>query len=118
LRSHLLAYEVLMAAYEQLDAAVGQFGRDSEVVSTTAAESSSPGDSVYQGFNQQLATCEAARDEIAGKIKTAINDAAFGGGTLSSARALGRSLRAGELILEMHALSRMSPPPRFSACHS
>jgi hypothetical protein len=117
LRSHLLAYEVLMAAYKQLDAAVGQFGRDSEVVSTTAAESSSAGDSVYQGFNQQLATCEAARDELVGRIKSAISDAAFGGGTISSAQAFGLSLRAGELIFEMHALSRLSTPPRFSICH-
>jgi hypothetical protein len=79
LRRHVRSYENLVAAYKQLDAAVGQFGRDSEIVSTTAAESSSPGDAVYRGFNQQLATCQAARDALAGTINTLINNAAFDG---------------------------------------
>src|SRR5262252_780718 len=42
--AHLTAYQDLAGAYNQLNAAVGQFGHDSEIVSTTGAESTSPGD--------------------------------------------------------------------------
>jgi hypothetical protein len=118
LREHVRSYENLVAAYKQLDAAVGQFGHDSEIVSTTAAESSSPGDAVYQGFDRQLATCEVARDALAGRIRTLINGAAFGGRDISPFEAAVLSFRAESLIVEMHALSRMSTPPRFSVCHS
>jgi hypothetical protein len=118
LRRHVRAYELLAAAYKQLDAAVGQFGHDSEIVSTTAAESSSPGDAVYQGFDRQLATCRTARDALAERIRAAINDAAFNGHPISPSEAAELSLRARQLIVEMHALSRMSTPPRFSVCHA
>jgi hypothetical protein len=112
------AYELLAAAYKQLDAAVGQFGHDSEIVSTIAAESSSPGDAVYRGFDRQLAACQAARDGLAGRIRTAINDAAFDGHPISGFEAGGLSFRAAVLIAEMHELSRLGAPPRSDVCRA
>jgi hypothetical protein len=117
LRRDARAYELLVSAYKQLDAAVGQFGRDSEIVSTTATESASPGDAVYRGFDHQLAACQTVRDALADRIRSAINDAAFGGGPISPAEAGFLSFRANALIGEMHALSRLSAPPRFDVCH-
>jgi hypothetical protein len=115
LRRHLGTYEFLAAAYTQLNAAVGEFGHDSEVVSTTASESSSPGDWVYQGFNQQLTTCQVARDGLANTIKTAISDAEAGR-PIGQAEARGLAFRALGLIFDMRALSRMSTPPRWQVC--
>ena len=117
LREHVRSYEKLVAAYKQLDAAVGRFGRDSEIVSTTAAESSSPRDAVYQGFDRQLATCQTARDSLAGRIRALINNAAFDGRDIPPFEATVLRFRADSLIAEMQALSRMSQPPRFSVCH-
>jgi hypothetical protein len=117
LRRNVRAYELLVAAYKQLDAAVGQFGHDSEIVSTTASESSSPGDAVYRGFDHQLAACQTARDGLADRIRAAVNDAAFHGGRISPIEAGFLAFRANALIGEMHALSRMSAPPRFNVCH-
>ena len=57
-----------MGAYNQLNAPVGEFGHDSEIVSTTATESVSPGDSVDQGFDQQLQSCETQRAALASQM--------------------------------------------------
>ena len=78
--AHLTAYQDLAGAYKQLDAAVGQFGHDSELVSTTAAESVSPGDGVAQGFDQQLQSCLTQRDTLAAQIRSTLDGAVFNGG--------------------------------------
>jgi hypothetical protein len=116
LRHHLSAYEFLAAAYMQLNAAVGEFGHDSEIVSTAANDSSSPGDWIYRGFNQQLTTCQVARDGLANTIKTAISNAEAGNARIREDEARALAFTALGLILDMHALSRMSTPPPWQVC--
>lgn len=116
LRHHVDQYEKLAASYEQLDAAVGEFGHDSEIVSTTASESSSPGDWVYRGFNSQLADCLAARNSVASQISAAINGAVFSSNGIQHSR-LGRLQQQSQtLISDMRSLSKLSVPPGLPVC--
>jgi hypothetical protein len=109
-------YLGLADVYKQLDAAVGQFGHDSEIVSTTAAESSSTGDAVAKGFDQQLHACQARRDGLAARIKSDLDGAEFHARPVRPSAAVRLSLRAGLLIAEMHYLSQQSTPPTQTIC--
>ncbi len=114
--AHLAAYQDLAGAYKQLDAAVGQFGHDSEIVSTTGSESTSPGDAAAQGFDQQLQSCQTQRDALAGQIKGILGDAVFGGGAINDGQAQSMIDQADGLITNMHTLSQMIVPPDFAVC--
>jgi hypothetical protein len=115
-RNHVGDYQSLEGAYLQLNAPVGEFGHDSEIVSTTAAESSSPGDSTYKGFDQQLAACEAARAPLAAKMKADLNDAVFAGAHVVPGQWRHLVNQANMLIADMHSLSGMTTPPTRPVC--
>jgi hypothetical protein len=102
-------YEQLLAAYNQVNAPVGAFGHDSEIVSTTAAESSSTGDAVAKGFDQQLQTCQAARDSLASDMRSLLNGAVFANGSVHGSGPL--ISRAETLIGDMQQLSQLMTPP-------
>jgi hypothetical protein len=72
--------EALGAAYKQLNAPFGLFSRALLTVSTRALTSS---DATYTSLEQQIATLTATRDALAAAIRTALNQAAFGGRRLS-----------------------------------
>ncbi|HWF34098.1 MAG TPA: hypothetical protein VG295_01965, partial [Solirubrobacteraceae bacterium] len=112
---HARGYERLAAVYTQLNAAVGEFGHDSEIVSTTAAESSSSGDTVAKGFDAQLIACQAQRDKVAGEMKSVLNGAIFGHSRINNGEGdlVSRGL---DLIDDMHALSQMTTPPARMVC--
>ena len=114
--AHLTAYQDLAGAYKQLDAAVGQFGHDSELVSTTAAESVSPGDGVAQGFDQQLQSCLTQRDTLATQIRSTLDGAVFNGSAISDSQAQSMTDQANSLIGNMHTLSQMAVPPSYTVC--
>ncbi len=114
--SRLSDYQQVFDAYQQLNAPVGEFGHDSEVVSTTASESVSNGDSVYQGFNKQLQTCQTERDAVASSMDSMLNDAVFGGDKIAPGQAAKVVKDANELIGDMHSLSLMVVPPNDAVC--
>jgi hypothetical protein len=72
------AVTALGACYKQLNASVGQFGGATLAASTSAVESSTPGDARYIAVNQALTGLDHARDALAGRIKTELSAAAFG----------------------------------------
>jgi hypothetical protein len=115
-RADRWGYQGLAAVYKQLNGAVGQFGHDSEIVSTTGSESSS--DAVAQGFDQQLAACQAQRDPLATRIKGLLNGAVFGHQVISPRTAFALSQQSLRLISQMDELSRYSTPPTFTVCSS
>ena len=84
--------------YTQLEAAVGRFGLDTLRASTRALASTSPGDARYNAIENQLQQLGAARDGVAGRIRAALDGAAFGGQPVNTqqARAL---IRQGEEML-------------------
>lgn len=64
--------------YTQLEAAVGSFGLDTLRASTRALASTSPGDATYTATENQLQQLGAARDGVAGQIRSLLDGAAFG----------------------------------------
>jgi hypothetical protein len=114
--NHIDTYEAMLNAYNQLNAPVGQFGHDSEIVSTNAAESSSTGDAVYRGFNQQLADCQAQRAPVTTAMKADLNAAMFNHANINPGAWGNLILQADALIGDMHALSQMSTPPSQQVC--
>jgi hypothetical protein len=67
----------LARLYERLNASFGQFAIDTLAVSTKALESSD--DAKYASLEDSLTKLSARRDSVAGKIKTALGRASFGG---------------------------------------
>lgn len=116
IRGDLSAYEHLDAVEKQVNAPFGQFGHDSEIVSTRAVESSSPGDAVAHGFDQQLATCNTARNKLVGVIQPLLQSAEFGGGPIPGGTAGQLIGQAQRLIADMHSLSKMKAPPSHMVC--
>jgi hypothetical protein len=109
------AYELLADAYKQLDAPFGQFGHDSEIVSTTAVQSVSPGDRVYQAFDAQLQACATQRDALAAQMAAALNGAGFGGQPIGTGLASRLNAHAENLIADMHRLAGMRRRTRSAA---
>jgi hypothetical protein len=62
--------------YEQLNASFGQFASDTLAASTTAIAGD---DATYATRSAQISDLTSKRDELAGKIKAALNAAAFSG---------------------------------------
>jgi len=116
LLDHLSSYEDLAGAEKQLNAPFGQFGHDSEIVSTTAVESSSPGDAVDQGFDQQLQVCNTQRNALVSQIQSVLQAAEFGGGAINDSQAQTMVNQAYALVGNMHTLSQMAVPPDFDVC--
>jgi hypothetical protein len=115
-RRHQLSLEVLGAVYKQLDAPFGQFGHDSELVSTRAVQSISPGEAVYSGFDQQLETCTSAREAVAGEVNRLLTAAEFEGAHVSTGEVVKLTVKGGLLIAEMHLLAQLPSPPRHAVC--
>jgi hypothetical protein len=78
----------LGACYKQLNSSVGQFGNFTLRASTTAVESSSPGDSEYKLVNAALTGLDQLRDTVAIRIKDALNAAAFSDTTVHDTNGL------------------------------
>ncbi len=114
IQSHLSAYQDLEGALKQVNAPFGQFGHDSEVVSTTAVATTR--DSVYDAYDQQLDGCATQRDALADQIQSILAGAAFGSGAIDDTQAQKLVDRANSLIGDMHTLSLTVVPPTDPAC--
>jgi hypothetical protein len=78
----------LGACYKQLNSSVGLFGNYTLQASTAAVESSTPGDGTYKLVNAALTGLDRVRDGLAVRIKTGLENAAFGDQTIHGAGAL------------------------------
>jgi hypothetical protein len=110
------SYQELAATLKQLNAPFGQFGHDAEVVSTTAVASTST--TAYDGWDAQLAACDAQRDALAGSMQGVLNGVAFKGASFDPAQAGSLVTAANGLIGNMHKLSQMNTPPAYTVCGS
>jgi hypothetical protein len=110
-------FAALAATYKQLNAPFGDFGHWSEVVSTKAVKTNSPGDAVYLAWNAQLQRCGTDRDTVAGQMKTLLDAAEFGGATLDPAQATTLIGEGQALISELQSLAADSAPPAAPVCH-
>jgi hypothetical protein len=104
-RAHRETLLRLAATYKQLNAAVGQFGLASLVVSTTALKSNSAGDATYTNLEDQLAALGAQRDALAGQMAAALNAATLGGQALNEQQAKSLTDQGQALLASMNALA-------------
>jgi len=95
----------LGVAYEQVNAAFGQFGMDLLAASTRAVKSSSPNDATYASIESSIENLTTQRDELAGQIKAALNAAAFDGQALNEQQAKGWIDQANSLLDRANALA-------------
>jgi uncharacterized protein len=78
----------LADAYKQLNAPFGKFGMDTLAATTEAMKTGTAGnDADYAAFEQRLTDLTAQRDALAAQIRSALNDAAFGGASLNEQQA-------------------------------
>ncbi|HET9847137.1 MAG TPA: hypothetical protein VFR68_01110 [Candidatus Dormibacteraeota bacterium] len=106
LRAHRETLLRLGAAYEQLNASFGQFGMDLLRASTRALHSGSASDdSTYVSIENSIGNLTTQRDDLAGQIKVALNDAAFHGQPLNEGQAKNWIAQAQSLIDDARGLA-------------
>jgi hypothetical protein len=104
-RAHRETLLRLAETYKQLNAAVGQFGLESLVVSTRALESNAAGDATYTDLENQLAALGDQRDKLAGHMRDALSAATFDGKPLNELDALSLIDQGQSLLASMHTLA-------------
>jgi hypothetical protein len=109
LRAHPEKLRQLGAIYKQLNAPFGEFSTDVLVASTQAIQSGSAADdSTYTSIEDQIESLTSARDSLAGQIRAALDDAAFGGTALDNQQAKEFITQAEKLISQAHELAANS----------
>ncbi len=99
LRAHHETVLRLADAYKQLNAPFGKFGMDTLAATTEAMKTgTAANDADYAAFEQRLTDLTAQRDALAAQIRSALNDAAFGGTSLNEQQAKGWIDQANGLI--------------------
>jgi hypothetical protein len=106
LRAHRETLLRLGAVYEQVNASFGQFGLDLLTASTKALKSgSATDDSTYTSIETSIGNLTAERDDLAAKIKAALNAAAFGDQALNEQQAKALIAQAQSLLDQAKALA-------------
>ncbi len=103
--AHSETIRQLGQVYKQLNAAVGDFGQATLEASTRALASTSNGDATYANLENQLMALGAARDALAGNIKSALDAAAFDGQPINEQQAKSWIAQANSLIAQADALA-------------
>lgn len=99
----------LGTVYKQLDAPVGQFGRDTLQYSTAALLSGNAGnDSAYANAERRLSSLANDRGEVVNKIRDVLGDAEFKGYNVDESRAESLIQQARSLLARAHALASQS----------
>jgi hypothetical protein len=109
LRAHHEKLLQLGAVYKQLNAPFGEFSTDVLVASTEALKSGSATDDTgYASIEDQIESLTSTRDSLAGQIRAALDDAAFGGKALDNQQAKAFITQAEDLISQAHELAASS----------
>jgi len=90
-------------AYEQVNAAFGEFGTDLLVASTRALNSTD--ESAYNSIEDSIASLTTQRDDLAAQIRAALNAAAFDGQALNEQQAKGWIDQANSLLDQANVLA-------------
>jgi hypothetical protein len=109
LRAHRETLLRLGAAYKQLNAPFGSFGTSMLSASTRAIKSGTPtDDSLYVTIEGQIGNLTAARDDLAAKIRAALEGAAFSNQALNEQQAKGYIEQTQKLLNQAAALASSS----------
>jgi hypothetical protein len=89
----------LAQVYKQINATVGQLGRDSLTASTAALASNSSDDEVYNRLEEKITAWHARRDFIAHQMRGLLEGAAFGNQPVGDEQAK-RLIRQGQALMQ------------------
>ncbi|HKV83279.1 MAG TPA: hypothetical protein VJN88_01900 [Ktedonobacterales bacterium] len=104
-RQHSETLLHLAQTYKQIDAAVGQLGLASLVISTRALESSSAGDATYTTLENDLAGFTAQRDALVAQMNTLLEGVAFHGKAINEQQAKSLIEQGNALLNAVNALA-------------
>jgi hypothetical protein len=103
LRAHRETLERLGAAYKQINAPVGQLGLDVLDISDAAVRSTD--ETRYAELSTAIQILGAARDTLAGKMRTLLEQAAFSDTAINEQEAKDLIAQADALLARAHALA-------------
>ncbi|MGH2487929.1 MAG: hypothetical protein ACRDHE_18160, partial [Ktedonobacterales bacterium] len=104
-RAHSETLLHLAQTYKQIDAAVGQLGLASLVISTRALESSSASDATYTTLENDLAGFTARRDALVARMNTLLEGVAFHGKAINEQQAKSLIEQGNALLNAVNALA-------------
>ncbi len=102
------AFVALAAAFKQINAPLGQLGKDSLKISTVALNGNDPHDATYNRLEQQLSNITFARDVLAARMLNLLEDAEFNGKRISEFEARPLVAEAALLLAYVHLLEQLS----------
>ena len=108
LKDNQATLEALGEAWKQVNAPFGQFAKDTLKASTAALASDSLNDKTYHDISDSIVDLGTQRDLLAGKIRLAINAAAFNGQKIKDKTARDWIDQANALIEAAHTLATSS----------
>jgi outer membrane murein-binding lipoprotein Lpp len=97
----------LGASYKQVNAPFGVFALDTLTASTAALNTAD--ELKYESIESQIANLTTERDQLAGNIRTALNDAAAGKSKIDNTQARDWITQAQSLLDRAHALALANP---------
>jgi hypothetical protein len=95
-----IAFQILAAAYKQINAPVGELGMATLAASTTALAGD---DTTYATIEAQIGGWTTQRDALAAEIIRVIEDSEFNGATLDTGTAFRLAAQAIELLVQVTA---------------
>ena len=107
-RENPTTFVELAAALKQINAPFGDIGKDSLKISTVALNGNDPKDVTYTRLENQLASITIARDAIAGRMLTMLEDAEFNGKPVNNLEARPLIVEALLLVAYVHLLAQVS----------
>ena len=87
LRAHTATLRELGQIYKQIDAPFGELAKSALTVSTFALESDSAGDVIYRNLENQIASWNDRRNDLAAQIQSMLKDAEFEGDSIDERQA-------------------------------
>jgi arylsulfatase A-like enzyme len=104
-REHSETLLHLGQTYKQIDAAVGQLGLASLVISTRALESNSAGDATYTTLENDLASFTSQRDALVAQMNALLEGVAFHGKAINEQQAKSLIEQGNALLNAVNALA-------------
>jgi hypothetical protein len=102
------AFVALAAALKQINAPLGQLGKDSLKISTVALNGNDANDNTYKQLEQQLSNITMARDTLTARMLNLLEDAEFNGKRISPREAAPLVAEASLLLAYVHLLEQFT----------
>jgi hypothetical protein len=102
------AFVELAAAFKQINAPLGQLGKDTLKISTVALNGNDRNDATYNQLERQLSNVTAVRDSLADRMLGMLEDAEFSGNRITEREARPLVAEAFLLLAYVHLLEQVT----------